>query len=146
MHCMAYGYGKKQRVNEVITLAGFPSHILPGTVTMHKGQIISGYNGIAGLAGFMPFEMNPDEVPDMMVEGKCLAIIARIIGAVIAFQNPNEIVFSGDLINNKILSEVKDYCRRSIPEKYMPVFKMVPGFTEYLIEGMFQIAVENKEL
>ena len=118
MHCMAYGYGrKKQQVNEVITLAGF-----------------------------MPFGINPDEVPDMMVEGKCLAIIARIIGAVIAFQNPNEIVFSGDLINNKILSEVKDYCRRSIPEKYMPVFKMVPGFTEYLIEGMFQIAVENKEL
>ena len=118
MHCMAYGYGrKKQQVNEVITLAGF-----------------------------MPFGINPDEVPHMMVEGKCLAIIARIIGAVIAFQNPNEIVFSGDLINNRILSEVKDYCRRSIPEKYMPVFKMVPGFTEYLIEGMFQIAVENKEL
>ena len=118
MHCMAYGYGrKKQQVNEVITLAGF-----------------------------MPFGINPDEVPDMMVEGKCLDIISRIIGAIIAFQNPNEIVFSGDLINNKILSEVKDYCRRSIPEKYMPVFKMVPGFTEYLIEGMFQIAVENKEL
>ena len=118
MHCMAYGYGrKKQQVNEVITLAGF-----------------------------MPFGINPDEVPDMMVEGKCFDIISRIVGAIIAFQNPNEIVFSGDLINNKILSEVKDYCRRSIPEKYMPVFKMVPGFTEYLIEGMFQIAVENKEL
>ena len=118
MHCMAYGYGrKKQQVNEVITLAGF-----------------------------MPFGINPDEVPDMMVEGKCFDIISRIVGAIIAFQNPNEIVFSGDLINNRILSEVKDYCRRSIPEKYMPVFKMVPGFTEYLIEGMFQIAVENKEL
>ena len=118
MHCMAYGYGrKKQLVNEVITLAGF-----------------------------MPFGINPDEVPHMMVEGKCFDIISRIVGAIIAFQNPNEIVFSGDLINNKILSEVKDYCRRSIPEKYMPVFKMVPGFTEYLIEGMFQIAVENKEL
>ena len=118
MHCMAYGYGrKKQQVNEVITLAGF-----------------------------MPFGINPDEVPDMMVEGKCFDIISRIVGAIIAFQNPNEIVFSGDLINNRILSEVKDYCRRSIPEKYMPVFKMVSGFSEYLIEGMFQIAVENKEL
>jgi len=49
----------------------------------------------------MPFGINPDEVPDMMVEGKCLDIISRIIGAIIAFQNPNEIVFSGDLINNK---------------------------------------------
>ena len=118
MHCMAYGYGrKKQQVNEVITLAGF-----------------------------MPFGINPDEVPHMMVEGKCFDIISRIVGAIIAFQNPNEIVFSGDLINNRILSEVKDYCRRSIPEKYMPVFKMVSGFSEYLIEGMFQIAVENKEL
>ena len=57
-----------------------------------------------------------------------------------------KLFFSGDLINNRILSEVKDYCRRSIPEKYMPVFKMVSDFSEYLIEGMFQIAVENKEL
>ncbi|MDE5866271.1 MAG: ROK family transcriptional regulator, partial [Lachnospiraceae bacterium] len=55
MHCIAYGYkDARQDKNTVITLACFPSHIQPGTVTMHKGQIISGCNGIAGLAGFMP--------------------------------------------------------------------------------------------
>lgn len=147
MHCLAYGYkDSKQDENTVITLACFPSHIQPGTVTMHKGQIISGYNGIAGLAGFMPLGISPDEIPDLMVEGKCTDIISRVIGAVIAFNNPKEIVFSGELINEKVLNEVAEYCSRSVPVKYMPEFKIVEDFDEFLINGMFQIAIENKEL
>ncbi len=147
MHCIAYGYkGSKQDENTVITLACFPSHIQPGTVTMHKGQIISGYNGIAGLAGFMPLGISPDEIPDLMMEGKCIDIISRIIGAVIAFINPKKIVFSGELINEKVLTEVAEYCSRSVPAKYMPEFKIVENFDEFLINGMFQIAIENKEL
>ena len=147
MHCIAYGYkDNRQGENTVITFAWFPGHIQPGTVTMHKGQIISGYNGIAGLAGFMPLGISPDEIPDLMVDGKCTDIISRIIGAVIAFNNPNEIVFSGELISKKVLTEVAEYCSRSVPAKYMPEFKVVADFDEFLINGMFQIAIENKEL
>ena len=147
MHCIAYGYkDNNQDKNTVITFAGFPSHVRPGTATMHKGQIISGYNGIAGLGGFMPLGIGPDEIPDLMVEGKCTDIISRITGAVIAFNNPKEIVFSGELISEKVLDEVAEYCSKSVPAKYMPEFKMVADFDEFLINGMFQIAIENKEL
>lgn len=147
MHCIAYGYkDNKKDENTVVTLAGFPSHIQPGTVTMHKGQIITGYNGIAGLAGFMPLGISPDEIPGLMVEGKCTNIISRIIGAVIAFINPKEIVFSGELISEEVLAEVADYCSKSVPAKYMPEFKVAADFDEFLINGMFQIAIENKEL
>ena len=147
MHCIANGYkDSKQDENTVITLACFPSHIQPGTVTMHKGQIISGYNGIAGLAGFMPLGISPDEIPDLMVEGKCTDIISRIIGAVIAFNNPKKIVFSGELISEKVLNEVAEYCSKSVPAKYMPEFKIAAHFDEFLINGMFQIAIESKEL
>lgn len=147
MHCIAYGYkDNEQDKNAVITLAGFPSRILPGTVTMHKGQIISGYNGIAGLAGFMPLGISPDKIPKLMVEGKCTDIISKIIGAVIAFNNPGEVVFSGELINEKVLDEVAEYCNKSIPAKYMPEFKIVTDFDAFLIKGMVQIAIENKEL
>ncbi len=147
MHCIANGYkDSRQDENAVITLACFPRHILPGTVTMHKGQIISGCNGIAGLAGFMPIGISPDEIPDLMVEGKCTDIISRIIGAVIAFNNPGEIVFSGELISEKVLTEVAEYCSRSVPAKYMPEFKIAADFDKFLINGMFQIAIESKEL
>ncbi|MDE5866075.1 MAG: ROK family protein, partial [Lachnospiraceae bacterium] len=147
MHCIAYGYkDSRQDKSTVITLASFPSHIQPGTVTMHKGQIISGCNGIAGLAGFMPLGISPDEIPDLMVEGKSTDIISRIVGAVIAFNNPEKIVFSGELISEKVLTEVTEYCSKSVPAKYMPKFKMVTNFDEFLINGMFQIAIENKKL
>lgn len=147
MHCIAYGYkDSKQDENTVITLACFPSHVQPGTVTMHKGQIISGYNGIAGLAGFMPLGISPNEIPKLMAEGKCTDLISRIIGAVIAFNNPKEIVFSGEPINEKVLDEVAEYCSKSLPAKYMPEFKILADFDEFLINGMFQIAIENKKL
>ena len=147
MHCIAYGYkDSKQDENTVVTLACFPSHVQPGTVTMHKGQVISGYNGIAGLAGFMPLGISPDEIPDLMVESKCTDIISRVIGAVIAFNNPKEIVFSGELISEKVLAEVAKYCSKSVPAKYMPEFKIAANFDEFLINGMFQIAIENKKL
>ena len=147
MHCIAYGYkDSKQDENTVITLACFPSHVQPGTVTMHKGQIISGYNGIAGLAGFMPLGISPNEIPKLMEEGKCTDLISRIIGAVIAFNNPKEIVFSGEPINEKVLDEVAEYCSKSLPAKYMPEFKIVADFDKFLINGMFQIAIENKKL
>lgn len=147
MHCIAYGYkDNNQDENTVITFACFPSRVQPGTVTMHKGQIISGYNGIAGLAGFMPLGISLDEIPELMAEGKCTDIILRIIGAVIAFNNPKEIVFSGELINEKVLNEVAEYCSKSVPAKYLPEFKIVADFDEYLINGMFQIAIENKKI
>ncbi len=39
-----------------------------------------------------------------------------------------------------------EYCGKSVPAKYMPEFKIVADFDEFLINGMFQIAIKNKEL
>lgn len=147
MHGIVYGYqAERKDEKSVVTLAGFTSHLLPGTVTMHKGQVISGSNGIAGLVGFMPFDVDVAEIPGMMAEGKCFDIIAKIIGSIIAFLNPNEIVLTGDLINRNIVADLITYCKRSVPEEYMPEFIIVSGFDEYLFRGMFQIAVDNKIL
>ena len=113
---------------------------------MHKGQVISGSNGIAGLVGFMPFDVDVAEIPGMMAEGKCFNIIAKNIGSIIAFLNPNEIVLTGALINHNIVADLITYCKRSVPEEYMPEFMIVSGFDAYLFRGMFQIAVDNKIL
>ena len=147
MHGIVYGYQAEHKdERSVVTLAGFTSHLLPGTVTMHKGQVISGSNGIAGLVGFMPFDVDVAEIPGMMEEGKCFDIIAKTIGSIIAFLNPNEIVLTGDLINANIVADLITYCKRSVPEEYMPEFIIVSGFDAYLFRGMFQIAVDNKIL
>lgn len=147
MHHMAYGYCKKTNTeNEVVTLACYPSRVLPGTVTIHNGMIISGANGIAGLIGFLPYNMSREKLLEALEPEKCVPFIAQSIGVIITLLNPNTIVFTGDLIEESVLEQVKIICRKSIPAEYMPQFLFVNSFDEYHREGMYQLAVDKKEL
>ena len=147
LHCIACGYAHETQAQDAIsTLAVFSEQMMPGTVTMYKGRIIRGHNGIAGLAGFMPLGIAPDELPKRMTGDGCRELIARITGAVITFLNPGEMVFSGDLVSEEVLGEVAAFCEKSIPAKYLPTFRIVPDFDRLLLKGMFWKAVENKQL
>ena len=147
MHCMAYGYCRKTNTeDDVITLACYPSHILPGTVTIHKGKIIRGANGIAGMAGFLPYAVSREEQLKMLAPGICIPFIAKSLCAIIVFLNPGTIVLTGDLINEETLESVRKICAADIPLEYMPQFRVVDDFNEYYYEGMYQLAVDRKEL
>ncbi|MDE7257951.1 MAG: ROK family protein [Lachnospiraceae bacterium] len=147
MHCMAYGYCRKTNTeNDVITLACYPSHILPGTVTIHNGKVIRGANGIAGMAGFLPYNVSREEQLEMLAPGTCIPFIAKSLCAIIVFLNPGTIVLTGDLINEETLQGVKEICAVDIPPEYMPQFRVVDDFNEYYYEGMYQLAVDRKEL
>ena len=48
MHFKAYGYYSKcGKADEIITLANFPAHILPGTASVHAGMILKGKNHVS---------------------------------------------------------------------------------------------------
>ena len=147
MHCMAYGYCRKTNTeDDVITLAWYPSHILPGTVTIHKGKIIRGANGIAGMAGFLPYDVSREEQLKMLAPETCIPFIAKSLCAIIVFLNPSIIVLAGDLITEEVLERVREICEADIPLEYMPQFIVAEDFTEYYYEGMYQLAVDRKEL
>lgn len=147
MHHKAYGYCRKtNNENEVITLAYYPSHVLPGTVTIHKGTIIRGANGFAGMTGFLPYDVNRMEQIEMLEPQSCLPFIVKSIIAVIVLHNPGIIVLTGDLINEIMVEKVKKICMEDIPQEYMPQFLIVDSFDEYYYEGMYQLAVDRKEM
>lgn len=145
MHSVAIGYQAMQKEElGVITLAGFYEQLIPGTVTIHKGKVISGANGIAGLIGFMPLGMEIEEIPKQMTKEKCFPILSKAIGAIIGFLNPDKIVLSGELVSDQLVEDLKEYCKNSVPEKYMPEFILVSDFDGYLFRGSWQIALEKK--
>ncbi len=147
MHHKAYGYCKSTDFdNEVITLAYFPSHILPGTVTIHKGVIIKGANNFAGMTGFLPYDMSRKKQLAMLEKQSCIPFISKSISAIIVLLNPSRIVLTGDLIDNNIIKELRETCLAEIPEEYMPNFYAVENFDEYYYMGMYQLAVDNKEI
>lgn len=147
MHHKAYGYCRKtDNEDEVITLGYFPSHILPGTVTIHNGTIIKGTNSFAGMTGFLPYGISQKEVLALLEPQSCVPFIVESICAIIALLNPGKIVLTGDLIHENMLEEVKIKCKTYIPQEYMPQFLIESSFDEYYFEGMFQLAVDRKEI
>lgn len=147
MHHKAYGYYKKWgNQDKVITLGYFPNHILPGTATIHKGNIIKGANGFAGMTGFLPYDISKEEQLAMLAPQSCIPFITKSICAIIVLLNPDTIVLTGDLINEDMLEVVKRKCIADIPQEYMPAFFIVDNFDEYYFEGMYQMAVDKKEI
>ncbi|NCB91785.1 MAG: ROK family protein [Clostridia bacterium] len=147
MHHMAYGYCKKTNTEDhIITLAYYPAHLLPGTVTIYKGKILHGANHIAGMVGFLPTEVSRKEQIKMYEPETCIPLIAKSMSAIIALLNPDTIVMTGDLIDEQTLSAVNEILSANIPPDYIPQFLIVDDFDEYYYEGLYQLAVERKEI
>lgn len=146
MHHKAYGYYKKTGNKEdVITLGYFSSHILPGTVTIHRGTIIKGANHFAGMTGFLPYDLSREKQLEMLEPRTCIPLIAKAVGAIIVLLNPGTIVLTGDLISEAAVETIEEMCLVDIPQEYMPRFLIEDSFDEYYYEGMFQSAVDRKE-
>lgn len=147
MHHKAYGYYTIHgNQDAVISLCCFPSHFLPGTATIHKGSVIQGANGIAGMLGFLPCDLPPKEQEAVLNREQCVPLVTQSIRALIALLNPDSIVLTGDLIDGALLKEIRERCGRDIPPEYMPVFTILDSFDEYEYEGMYQLAVDRKIL
>ena len=147
MHFKAYGYYRRNgRDDEVITLAYFPSHVLPGTATIHRGTIISGSSGFAGMTGFLPSDVSREEQLELLNPKDCLPFLVQSLSAVIVLLNPGKIVLTGDLVTDAILLETRKKCLEYIPQEYMPEFLRVDSFDDCYLEGMFQTAVDRKEM
>ena len=136
MHFKEFGYYRKtQNENDVISLGYFPSHILPGTATIYKGNIIRGANCFAGMTGFLSYGVSKEEQLAMLEPENCASFIATSICSIIVLLNPSIIVLTGDLINDSILTTIIETCGRDVPAEYMPQFEIVDNFDEYYYEG-----------
>lgn len=146
MHHKAYGYYQKTGNREdVISLGYFPSGILPGTATIHKGMMIRGAENFAGMTGFLPYDVSRQEQLKMLKPGTCIPFIAKSVCALIVLLNPGTIVLTGDLINETSLEKIIEKCREDIPKEYLPEFRIVENFDAYYYEGMYRAAVDRKE-
>lgn len=139
MHIKAFGYCKeKSSSNKIITMACFPRGYLPGIVTIHKGSVIRGTNGIAGLIGFLSakWEKNKNE----------LSVISEIISTIICFYNPDTLALTGAMISRDRLEQVKQELLSYIPENVLPQFHITTDFEQYYADGMFQLAINHKKM
>jgi len=143
MSYRVYGYYKENgEPDSVITLANFPSHILPGTASIHKGEVISGFSGLAGMVGFLPYDFDRKREIELLDQENSLPLIVKAVVSVIVLMNPQFIIFTGDLISEKRLLEIDQECRVFIPDEHMPEMCYEADTNPYYLQGMYEKAME----
>lgn len=143
MHLKAFGYYKKEDgANDIVTIATFPAHVLPGTVTVYQGTILKGKNQMAGMVRFLPYAVSWEEQIELMEPETAFPIIVYILTSLIATLNPSVMLLTGNLLSEDSVRKVRAECLEMIPEEYMPEFRFVEDIDKYYIAGMLWRALE----
>ena len=146
MHFKVYGYYRQEQISDkIITLVNYPSGVLPGTATVHKGMLLTGRNLFAGMVGFLDYGMSLEQQIQMLHRPTAEPLIIRASIALISILNPHLLLFTGDLLRSSDLERIFTACRACIPEEYMPDFEFIPSTDQYYLMGMYWTAMDRKE-
>lgn len=146
MHLKAYGLYKLKGIDkDVITLANFPVHIMPGTASVSNGMIIKGANQFAGMVGFLPYGISQEEYLAQLAPKTSLPLISQALVSLITIINPSTLVLTGNLIEEKLLETLKEDCKKYIPANYLPQFSYCENTDEYYLAGMYQQVLNKRE-
>lgn len=147
MYFKAYGYYMYNKSKEkIITMMNFHSNVLPGTATIYKGTVIKGKNSFAGMVGFMPYGISPEDYLKKLNYEECIPLISHAAASIISVINPDEMVFTGNLLDSKRIKEIYNECLKYIPEEYMPEFSYLQDFEKCYTMGMYHTAINKQEV
>lgn len=146
MHYKVYGYYRQEQCSdEIVTLVNYPSGVLPGTATVHKGVLLTGKNLFAGMVGFLDYGMSREEQIKRLQRPTAEPLITQATIALISILNPHRLLLTGDLLQERDLEQIRTACLRCIPEEYMPDLLFVPDTEDYYRWGMYWTAMDRKE-
>ena len=146
MHYRILGcYKEKGEQQSIFTLANFPAHVLPGTASIHKGELIGGASGLAGMVGFLPYDFDRNKQTSLLTPGNAMPIIIKALVSVIAIINPDTMILTGDLIQEISLDEIERECLAFIPREHLPEFYYEKDTTKDYLLGMYEKALSIRE-
>lgn len=146
MHYKVYGYYRQEQVSDkIVTLVNYPSGVLPGTATVHKGILLTGKNLFAGMVGFLDYGMSLEQQIQLLHRPTAEPFIVQASIALISILNPHVLLFTGDLLQENDLERIRIACQNCIPEEYMPDFIFIPDTDPYYLMGMYWTAIDKKE-
>lgn len=146
MHYKVYGYYRREQCSdEIVTLVNYPSGVLPGTATVHKGVLLTGKNLFAGMVGFLDYGMSREEQIRRLQRPTAEPLITQATIALISILNPHRLLLTGDLLQQEDLERIRTDCLRCIPEEYMPDLLFLPNTEDYYRWGMYWTAIDRKE-
>ena len=121
----------------------WPSHRSAGAGTVVDGHIIVGSTKYAGELISLPLinsTATKVETVSRMIHGENIVPLMQTAAVcTIALLNPDILFLTGSATLNVREKDIIDYCKQSIPENHMPVFRMQADIHEEYMTGIFSL-------
>lgn len=147
MHTTAYGLYRELGIDdEVVTVAYFPEGVRPGTATVYRGVVVEGAGSFAGMVGFVPTERGGRlEAPAPAdFTAPCPELVARCLASVVTVANPDLVLCTGELVDEKTLEEVDGLLASWIPRRYLPQLEYRDNMENGYVRGLVARALDAR--
>lgn len=145
MHFTSYGFYVRNPCDHPYSLSVlyWPSHRSAGAGTVVDGHIIVGSTKYAGELISLPLinsTATKVETVSRMIHGDNIVPLMQTAAVcTIALLNPDILFLTGSATLNVREKDIIDYCKQSIPENHMPVFRMQADIHEEYMTGIFSL-------
>ena len=145
MHFTSYGFYVRNPCDHPYSLSVlyWPSHRRAGAGTVVDGHIIVGSTKYAGELISLPLinsTATKDETVSRMIHGEDVVPLMQTAAVcTIALLNPDILFLTGSATLNVREKDIIDYCKQSIPENHLPVFRMQADIHEEYMTGIFAL-------
>jgi len=145
MHLMAYGYYKKhpELAEDVLAIIFAPANFIYGAGFVIDGRVLKGYHNLSGEIRYLPHGLSLSALLNQLNTKKYfIPIIVQAISSIVPIISPSNIILTGSLFNETMLSEIKESCLKNIPSNYLPELSIDSNYEENYLQGIIAQSVE----
>ena len=148
MYFASYGFYARNHSNRPYSLSVlyWPSHECAGAGSVVDGHVVVGSTKFAGGIAYLPFPNSlsvSESVTRMRRGDETVSMMGTAAICSIALINPEVIFITGSEADNVREEDLIKYCKQSIPENHLPVFKLQASMHEEYMTGIFERAREE---
>lgn len=139
----AVGYYATQKQYQSIAFLFQTVQGFAGCGIIVNGQLISGYQHLAGEVKYLPLNLSDDAEELSKTPEGTLELVSKTIVSIMSIISPNLIVLYSDLIMDE--QELNTEIEELIPSEYIPPIIKVSGLKEYILIGLLIRSLQKYE-
>jgi len=139
----ALGLSHSSAAKQSVIALYFPKESHPGSGVVINGEIVRGFSNFAGEIAYLPsdYGMGQDTVAQNSSEAAKQA--AYIISAFACTLNPEFILLTGPILNDKMIPDILRWCNKYTPSEHLPQLTYISDTKSYYLMGLWTLIQKN---
>lgn len=138
VNAMIYGYYKNgdYSKSDALSYLYYPTKGCPGSAMLFAGKVIHGHSNFAGEVSYLPLDMTKGSITESVNVARTIACINCVI-------NPKEVLLSGPVFDQELVTEIGQQLKKLSPNHHEPTLTYRKNHHEDYISGLLALALEQ---